>query len=242
MVDQNDFLNVSFDALDQLRCKHPDHYFCPVCRTLAPKFNNGGVGKPRPNAKCPTCGSLERHRLFWVHLVNRVWPRLPEGKKDVLHIAPEPFLVDLLKPRPDVNYVSGDLMMSASMAKMDLTDIAFWDAQFDLIICSHVLEHIPEDIKAMREMRRVLRPGGILLVMVPMYGEKTYEDFSITEPKDRLAHFGQEDHVRKYGRDIVGRLEEAGFDAQIWPEPDQLKPELTRFLSSKGRNVIECSV
>lgn len=230
----------TLDAVKALQAKHPDKLYCTVCNTLKESFKPGGVGKPRPNAKCPRCGSLERHRLFWLHLMDQVWGKLPGGKKDVLHVAPEPFFVDNLKYKPDINYVSGDLMMSGSMAKLDLTNIQFWDEQFDLLICSHVLEHIPDDVSAMREMYRILRPGGFLLAMVPIRGEKTYEDFSITDPEECIKHFGQDDHVRMYGRDIRERLEHAGFAVRFWPEGDDISPQLRKFISCGERFVIEC--
>jgi len=227
-------------AVNALHKANPGALHCTVCSTVERSFRTGGVGKGRPNAMCPKCGSLERHRLLWLHLFDQIWHHLPDHKKDILHIAPEPFFIENLKYRPDVNYVSGDLMMSASMAKIDLTDIQFWDNQFDLIICSHVLEHIPDDISAMREMTRVLRPGGILLVMVPTHGEKTYEDFSITSPEERIKHFGQDDHVRKYGRDIKDRLESTGLSVRFWPEGNDLDPKIMKFINCGSRQVVEC--
>lgn len=225
----------TLDTLRELHQRHETNYFCPVCATLSSRFRDGGVGKKRPNAKCPKCGSLERHRLFWLYFVNVLWPKLPARKKDMLHIAPEPFFVDLLKAHEEINYLSGDLMMPDAMLKIDLTDMPFHDAQLDVIICSHVLEHIPDDTKAMREMYRVLRPGGYLLVMVPTYGNDTYENRNVTTPEGRRKHFGQDDHVRKYGRDIILRLEGAEFQVREWPEANSLQPELVRFLSCGAR-------
>jgi SAM-dependent methyltransferase len=230
----------TFSEAEQLRRQNPRKYLCPVCGSLKDHFAPGGVGRRRPNAKCPDCGSLERHRMLVMYLANCVWPNLTQKKKDLLHIAPEKFLVDLLKPRPDVNYVSGDLTMSISMARIDLTALQFWDAQFDLIICSHVLEHIPDDIKAMTEMHRVLKNGGYLLVMVPMFGDETYEDPSITDPEERRRHFGQADHVRKYGRDITKRLEVAGFQTRLWPKAGDVDPAVIEMIGSKRREIVEC--
>lgn len=230
-------------GLEEIRALHDSNrelLHCPVCGLLARAFKSGGIGKPRPNAKCPGCGSLERHRLFWLHLQDQVWPELPAGKKDVLHVAPEDFLAAKLKPRADINYVSGDLMVAGSMARLDLTDIAFWDEQFDLIICSHVLEHVPDDARAMRELHRVLRPGGVLIAMVPIRGETTYEDFSITDPAERVHHFGQEDHVRVYGRDIRNRLEGAGFAVRFWPDDGDDSLWWRQFIACGNRFVIEC--
>jgi SAM-dependent methyltransferase len=179
--------------------------------------------------------------LFWVYFVNVLWPRLPQGTKKLLHAAPEPYLADLLRSCDAIDYLSGDLaMLRGAMIKLDLTDIRLPDSQFDVIICSHVLEHIPDDRKAMAEMFRVTKPGGFLLVMVPTYGRKTYEDFSITSRKDRRKHFGQEDHVRKYGMDIVDRLAAAGFKVTAWPREGQLDTEIAKFIAGGPRVIFEC--
>lgn len=229
-----------FDNLAVLRDCHRTGYFCPICATVSANFLVGGVGRKRRNAKCPNCGSLERHRLFWLHFINEVWPLLPPGKKDLLHVAPEPFFADLLRPHEELNYLSGDLMMPDAMLKVDLTDMRFHDRQLDVIICSHVLEHIPDDRKAMAEMHRVLRPGGFLLVMVPTYGENTYENWDVTEPQDRVLHFGQDDHVRKYGSDIVLRLEDAGFSVSKWPTESSLERRITDFVACGARLLFAC--
>lgn len=228
-------------TIERLSAIDHSKFYCPVCGQLATRFKDGGTGvKKRKNAKCPKCGSLERHRLLWVHLVNSVWPSLPAGKKDFLHVAPERFFVDIMKGRPDLNYLSGDLMMSESMLKLDLTDIPYWDYQLDLILCSHILEHIPDDRAAMREMFRVLRPGGILLVMVPTYSAATYEDFSITSPEERKRHFGQEDHVRKYGWDIQDRLAGCGFQVSAWPVQGDLDKRVIDFINAGKRVIFTC--
>lgn len=235
------FLYGDLGTVERLSRINRSKVYCPVCGLLADKFRGGGTGeKKRKNAKCPRCGSLERHRLLWVHLVNSVWPGLPAGKKDFLHVAPERFFVDIMKGRPDLNYLSGDLMMSESMLKLDLTDIPYWDDQLDLILCSHILEHIPDDRAAMREMFRVLRPGGILLVMVPTYSAATYEDFSITSPEERKRHFGQEDHVRKYGWDIQDRLAGCGFQVSAWPVQGDLNKRIVDFIAAGKRVIFTC--
>ena len=220
--------------------ENPDSYFCPTCGTLSKKFCSGGVGKKRKNAKCPTCGSLERHRLFWLYFMNMVWIDLPKGKKNLLHVAPEPFLKDLLGDHPELNYISGDLMMPETMIKIDLTNIPVWDNQFDVIICLHILEHINNDTLAMREMYRITKPGGYLLVMVPIYGQTTHEDISITTSEERLKYFGQEDHVRKYGMDIVRRMEKVGFTVSEWPDETIFK-DLLSFIACGSRLVFAAS-
>ncbi|KCZ87582.1 methyltransferase [Hyphomonas johnsonii MHS-2] len=158
----------------------------------------------------------------------------------MLHVAPEPVFTSLLSNNPEIDYLSGDLFMESAMIRLDLTDIQFKDNVFDIIICSHILEHIPDDRKAMQEMQRVLKPGGAALIMVPTSGAKTYEDFSITAPEERLVHFGQEDHVRKYGFDIVGRLEACGLTVRTWPQEGELDPDIMEIISSGRRVVFDC--
>lgn len=229
-----------FEHIESKRRQVPKSYFCPACGTVSARFQNHGSGKGRSNAKCPVCGAVERHRLFWVYFVNAIWPRLPQGTKKLLHVAPEPIFTELLRSCDTVDYLSGDLGMRRAMIKLDLTDIHFPDEQFDVIICLHILEHIPDDRKAMAEMFRVTKPGGFLLVMVPTYGQNTYEDFNVTSPKDRVKHFGQHDHVRKYGMDIADRLSATGFKVTIWPREGQLDAEIVKFIAARRRVIFEC--
>ena len=98
---------------------------------------------------------------------------------------------------------------------MDLTALKLEDQSKTLVFCSHVLEHIPDDLKAMSEIFRVLKPDGIAIIQVPIWQEKTYEDFSLTSKEERLKAFFQEDHVRIYGVDIQERLESVGFHVEI---------------------------
>ena len=113
------------------------------------------------------------------------------------------------------DYLSADLFNPLAMVKMDITDIQYPDESFDVIYCSHVLEHVDDDRKAMSEFRRVLKSDGWAILLVPIFGETTYEDPSIVDPAERLKHFGQEDHVRQYGRDYVDRLRDAGFSVSV---------------------------
>lgn len=103
------------------------------------------------------------------------------------------------------------------MAKIDMTNIQYSEESFSVILCSHVLEHIPEDMKAMKELNRVLTKDGWAILQVPIdrYRESTYEDFSITSPEERQKHFGRFDHCRYYGRDYKDRLTEAGFEVTV---------------------------
>jgi SAM-dependent methyltransferase len=143
----------------------------------------------------------------------------------MLHVAPEPCIEVRLRRRLGAGYLTADLMNTGAMVKMDIMDIQYPDESFDVIYCSHVLEHVPDDRKAMREFRRVLKRGGWAILLVPINAGKTYEDPSITEPAERLRVFGQEDHVRNYGPDYVDRLREAGFAVTETRVPDLVSPE-----------------
>jgi SAM-dependent methyltransferase len=134
--------------------------------------------------------------------------------KRMLHVAPENCFEPRLKRRLGANYLTADLHKEA-MIQMDIANIQFPDQSFDVVYCSHVLEHVPDDRKAMREFYRVLKNDGWAILLVPITAEKTFEDPSVDKPEDRLRLFGQSDHVRRYGRDYVDRLREAGFHVNV---------------------------
>ena len=183
---------------------------CPLCRGTFRRFLPAGR-PPRPHALCPRCGTLERHRLLWRYLAERT--RLLSSPLRLLHVAPEPALERALRRVPGLEYISADFETPGVDLRLDLTALPFADASIDAILCSHVLEHVPDDRAAMREMRRVLAPDGWAILVVPVdeSRETTYEDPSITDPAARERAFGQSDHVRWYGRDYADRLREAGF-------------------------------
>jgi len=134
--------------------------------------------------------------------------------KRVLHVAPERCLEVRLRKALGNGYLTGDLHNRA-MVRMDVTRIESPDDSFDVIYCSHVLEHVVDDRKAMREFYRVLKPGGWAVLLVPVPADRPLEDDTIVSPQDRLRVFGQEDHVRRYGPDFVDRLREAGFEVRV---------------------------
>ncbi|MFH1184747.1 MAG: methyltransferase domain-containing protein [Chloroflexota bacterium] len=129
----------------------------------------------------------------------------------MLHVAPELMLENRFRKIPHLDYLSADLSNPRAMVRMDITDIRLPEHSFDVIYGSHVLEHVPDDRRAMREFRRVLKPGGWALFIVPITAETTFEDPAASTPEKRLHLFGQADHVRRYGPDFQQRLEEAGF-------------------------------
>jgi SAM-dependent methyltransferase len=131
--------------------------------------------------------------------------------KNVLHFAPERCLEPLLRRRLGAGYQTADLEREDVDLRLDVTDLRLPDDSFDVIICSHILEHVPDDRQAMQELHRILASDGWALVVVPMTREMTFEDPTIIDPEERLRAFGQRDHVRRYGPDIADRLRSAGF-------------------------------
>jgi SAM-dependent methyltransferase len=178
------------------------------------KFLPYGYGKQRENALSPGTLSLERHRQMWLFLQNETDFFTKNYK--VLHIAPEQEFLRKFKKMKNLDYTSADLFSPIVDVKADILDLPFEDESFDVIFCNHVLEHIEDDRKAMSELYRVMKKGGWGILQVPMKNslEKTYEDFTITDPKERQKNFGQYDHVRWYGMDYFDRLKSVGFDAE----------------------------
>jgi len=187
--------------------------FCPVCEKTS-YFGEFG-NPPRKKARCMFCGSLERHRLLWLFLKRKTALFYNTDKK-ILHVAAEMCFADRFKRAFGKKYLTADLNDPRAMVKMDITDIRYPDESFGVVICNHVFEHIVDDIKAMREIFRVLKKGGWAILLVPMEDtDKTYEDFSIDTDYEREKAFGQSDHVRKYGRDYVDRLRSVGFNVTV---------------------------
>ena len=140
----------------------------------------------------------------------------------MLHVAPEPVFETLLKRRLGGAYLTADLRNPRAMVKMDVTDIRYPDEHFDVIYCSHVLEHVPDDKKALWEFFRVLKNNGWAVLLVPVDADKTFEDPSVTDPKERLRLFGNRGHVRRYGPDFADRLRDAGFKVKVTTPSDFL--------------------
>jgi SAM-dependent methyltransferase len=178
---------------------------CPCCGHSFRRFRPAG-NPPRPDAACPSCTSVERHRLLALLIQGE--PALGSGR--FLHFAAEPALSPLLRARAS-EYVTTDLSAHSDVTA-DIVDLPFPAARWDTILCSHVLEHVTDDLSAMRELRRVLAPGGHAIIVVPRnVGVPTDEDPNVTDPRERERRFGQYDHVRVYGDDLEDRLRSAGF-------------------------------
>lgn len=192
---------------------------CPICGGEKRKFLPYGYGKVREDALCPKCLSLERHRLLWHYLMNNNSERERiKNLPTILHIAPEVCLMREFKRiylSAPQNYITADLESPLADMHFDVQQIPMADSSVDIIICNHLLEHVESDHKALKEMYRIMRPGGLGIMLAPIdYTlETTFEDDTITDPKQRAEVFGQYDHRRIYGKDYLERLRAAGFEA-----------------------------
>ena len=202
---------------------------CPFCGGRFSRFLPKGKDVPvlrenrvigggyRLNAVCPRCNSRDRERLVYLYLKHERSSLFSQTAK-LLHIAPEKNLRMIFLSCPNLDYLAADLGSPLAEVRMDVTDIGHEDDTFDVIICNHVLEHIPDDAKAMRECFRVLKKGGFAILQVPISCaiKETLENPSITSPGDREKAFGQKDHVRIYGEDYASSLEKAGFSVTAY--------------------------
>lgn len=200
-----------------------------------------GYETQRANALSPSTFSLERHRLLWLYLTNKT--DFFEKQRKVLHIAPEQCFLKRFKKMENLDYVSADLYSPLVDVKADICELPFEDATFDLILCNHVLEHIPNDKKAMQELYRVLKKGGKGIFQVPqdLNRKETYEDFSIKTPEERRKHFGQYDHVRVYGTDYANRLRSIGFKVKEVNYTNEFDDSIIeKFALPKGELIPVC--
>lgn len=215
-------------------------HFCPVCDSQIRGFLPHKARALGDGVVCPVCLCHPRHRMAWKFFHART-PLFDRRAKRLVHFAPETALVSKLRDVPGVEYLSVDRDSPHAMSRMDITSLRFEAASVDAIYCSHVLEHVQEDRQAMREMRRVLRPGGWAAIQVPLSGTVTHEDSTITDPRDRDRVFGQRDHVRYYGMDIVARLQAAGFEVTVIRGVDVASEDECRvFGFSPGEIVFLC--
>jgi hypothetical protein len=213
-----------------------DDVFCPVCSSsfssFAPlyKWHTDGLSgdhsleKTEENKRCPNCHSLQRQRMLWMFLHQKT-TLLDMKPKSLLEVAPDLPFFDLFSNQPRIDYHPVDLMpqqwkysgFPSPVAEADICHLNHPDNSFDVILCSHVLEHVPQDRQALLELHRVLKPGGWAIIQVPVHYnlEVTYEDPAITSPEEREKAFGQKDHCRRYGRDYAKILFNAGFKVTV---------------------------
>ncbi len=195
----------------------------------------------RENALAPLSLSLERHRLIWLYLKEQT--DFFKAPIRFLHVAPEYCFLRRFKKQKNLDYVSADLISPWADIKMDVRDIPFPENSFDVAMCNHVFEHVEEDLQAMREFYRVLKPGGwaIFQVLIDYSREETFQDPSITDPNDREKYYWQHDHVRLYGRDYSKRLAAAGFEVNKNNYEQQLGETLSRrYALPKGEILYIC--
>jgi SAM-dependent methyltransferase len=213
---------------------------CPCCGGRFRRFVPYGVRPRRPEAQCPGCGAVERHRLLWLFLRERT--DLLVRPQRLLHVAPEEVFAVRLRALPSLRYLSADLASPLAMLRADVQRLPHPDACFDAILCHHVLEHVPDDRAAMSELRRVLRPGGWAILQSPIDKDlpATLEDAGVTDPRERERLFGQSDHLRQYGRDYEARLREAGFEVRAERFFKTLPPERRARHGLKGETIWLC--
>jgi SAM-dependent methyltransferase len=191
-----------------------DRFIDPIDGKSYRTFLPYGYEVKRENVLAPGTLSLERHRLLWLYLKEKT--HFFSSPLKVLHVAPEQAFYKRFKKLKNLDYTTTDLFSPLADIKADITDLPFDNNTFDVILCNHVLEHIPNDAKAMSELYRVMKKGGWGIFQIPqdLNRDITYEDFSITDPKERAVHFGQYDHVRIYGKDYFKRLTKVGFTVE----------------------------
>jgi SAM-dependent methyltransferase len=194
-----------------------------------------GYGTQRTNVLSPSTLSLERHRLLWFYLQNET--NFFSKKLKVLHFAPEQAFYKRFKKLDNLNYVTTDLNSPLADVKADICNLPFKDNEFDVIFCNHVLEHIPDDTKAMKELYRILKPSGWGIFQIPqdLNRKTTFEDNTITDKKERAKIFGQYDHVRVYGLDYFDKLRSIGFRVEEVDYTNTLSSEkIEKYCLAKG--------
>lgn len=194
-----------------------------------------GYENPRENVLSPSTLSLERHRLLWLYLKQET--NFFTAPLRVLHFAPEQAFYKRFRKQKNLSYTTTDLNSPLADVKADICALPFEDQSFDVVLCNHVLEHIPDDTRAMKELFRIMKPGGWGIFQVPqdLGRERTFEDDSVRDPRERARIFGQYDHVRIYGRDYFDKLRTAGFRVTAVDLTAGMPDELvSRYRLAKG--------
>ena len=218
-----------------------DRYTDPIDGSGFRKFLPYGYENQRENVLSPSTLSLERHRLLWLYLKNET--DFFSKQQKVLHFAPEQAFYKRFRKLSNLDYTTTDLNSPLADVKADICDLPFKDESFDFILCNHVLEHIPDDKKAMEELYRILRPGGTAILQIPQELDRaeTFQDDSITDPKERAKIFGQYDHVRVYGRDYFNKLRNIGFKVEEADYTAKLtEDEIQKYRLAKGEIIPVC--
>ncbi len=217
-------------------------YQDPIDGSSFRKFLHYGYENQRKNVLSPSTLSLERHRLLWLYLQNETG--FFKDNLKVLHFAPEQAFYKRFRNLSNLDYTTTDLNSPLADVKADICDLPFKDNTYDFILCNHVLEHIPDDTKAMQEIYRILKPGGTAILQIPqdLNRHNTFEDNSITSPKERAQIFGQYDHVRVYGIDFFDKLRGIGFKVEEVNYGSTLSPaEIDKYRIAKEEIIPVCS-
>ena len=218
-----------------------DTYQDPIDGKTFKKFLPYGYENQRENVLSPSTLSLERHRLLWLYLKNET--DFFKAPRKVLHFAPEQAFYKRFRAMKNLDYTTTDLNSPLADVKADICDLPFEDDSYDVIFCNHVLEHIPNDTKAMQELYRILKPSGMAILQIPqdLQRAQTFEDNSITDRNERAAIFGQYDHVRIYGRDYFDKLRTIGFKVHEVDYTAQLDAaEVDKYRLAKGEILPVC--
>ncbi|RXG15860.1 methyltransferase family protein [Leeuwenhoekiella aestuarii] len=218
-----------------------DRYEDPIDGKTFRKFLPYGYGSPRENVLSPSTLSLERHRLLWLFLKKET--DFFSAPAKVLHFAPEQAFYKRFRNLKNLNYTTTDLFSPLADVKADICNLPFDDNTYGVILCNHVLEHIPDDTRAMQELYRVLKPGGMAILQIPqeMSRATTFADDTIKDPKERAAIFGQYDHVRVYGRDYFDKLRSIGFKVKEVDYTKKLSAsEIDRYRLAKDEILPVC--
>lgn len=218
-----------------------DTYTDPIDGKSFKSFLPYGYGKQRNNALSPSTLSLERHRLLWLYLQRET--DFFSDKLKVLHFAPEQAFYKRFRALKNLDYTTTDLNSPLADVKADICNLPFKENEFDVILCNHVLEHIPDDTKAMQELFRVLKPKGMAILQIPqdLSRETTFEDDTITNKKERAKIFGQYDHVRAYGRAYFDKLRGIGFTVEEVDYTTKLSDDnIKRYCLAKGEIIPVC--
>ncbi|MCM4160052.1 class I SAM-dependent methyltransferase [Antarcticibacterium flavum] len=216
-------------------------YEDPIDGRTFRKFLPYGYEKQRENVLSPSTLSLERHRLLWLYL--RTETDFFSRKLKVLHFAPEQAFYKRFRKLQNLDYTTTDLNSPLADVKADICDLPFKDNSYDFILCNHVLEHIPDDSRAMQELYRVLSPGGTAILQIPqdLSREITFQDDSITSREERARIFGQYDHVRVYGRDYFEKLRAIGFEVEeVNYTANLTTAQIDRYRLAKGEIIPVC--
>ena len=216
-------------------------YTDPIDGSGFRKFLPYGYENQRENVLSPSTLSLERHRLLWLYLKNET--EFFNKNLKVLHFAPEQAFYNRFRKLSNLDYTTTDLNSPLADVKADICDLPFENDSFDFILCNHVLEHIPDDTKAMQELYRILKPGGTAILQIPQELDRaeTFQDDTITDPKERAKIFGQYDHVRVYGRDYFDKLRAVGFKVDEVDYTSNLsEAEINKYCLAKGEIIPVC--